>query len=313
MLRKAVDVVRENSKLVIGIPALVGLLAIGLGLATPREYEGAIVVTPVSNRPGGNASLAATVLGAGALGDFQSSPILVSRIARLDGVLLAVAKDTVDDKGHRIIDRMRGEGPGAVDDRAALAAMRKVVSSAADLQSGLVTIRVTARDSGLVRRITNRVLAQTSAAFVNTTRAQASALKHSQDARLANAQRRLAEAEDAMRTFRTTNRRTSEYSVASLVEQRLQRELNIATELHSQAVSAREGAAARELEEAPALVVVDGLPDQLQPKPRGLLLKAITWSLLAGAVLFTVLLGKAHLAEGDEQTAPARRDQAREV
>jgi uncharacterized protein involved in exopolysaccharide biosynthesis len=298
MITRVVDIILGHRRAVVGIPALVGFVVIGIGLLKPRVYEGTIIVSPVSNRPGlGSGSLAASVLGAGAAGDFQSTPILVSRIARLDGVLLAVALDTIGPKAGRVIDRMRDEAPGSVDDRTALETMRTAVSSAADLQSGLVTIRVVAEDSALIRRLAAKLIQQTSAAFVNTTRAQGSALKHAQDARLSGAQSRLTDAENAERAFRMTNRPTRDYSVASLEEQRLQRELRIATDLYSQAVTAREAAAARELEEAPALVVVDGLPSHLQPQPRGLALKAVSWSVLAGAIVLFILLGRARLAD----------------
>ena len=280
---------RRHAGWVLGIPALVGALVIGVGLLLPRTYEVSVVVSPVSSRPSlGSAGLAASVLGASMLGGLQSTPTLVARLARLDGVLLGVAHAPSGTGDARIIDRLQDESPGEVSDRDALERMRKVISATSDVQTGLVTLRVSAKDSAMVRLVTSRILSATSDAFVQASRAHASALKHAQDQRLDSASRRLRSAEEAMLSFRSTNRSASDVSTAALREARLRRDLDLAENLYSRAAEEREIAASKELEETPALVVVDGLPTEIQPRSRGLLLRAVLWS---GLALVLILLG----------------------
>jgi capsule polysaccharide export protein KpsE/RkpR len=290
MIPNLIVAIRRNAPWVVGVPAAVALVVLAVGLLRAPVYEGAVVVAPVSSRPGlSGMNLAATVLGTAGATGFQSTPVLVSRLARLDGVLLSVAQEPLDGQGTRVIDRLKGADPGSVDDRAALATMRNVVSSTADNHSGLVTLRVTASDSGLVRVIVRKLLDYTSGSFVETTRAQAAALKHAQDGRLEAALARLTMAEDTLRLFTMTNRATSLFAEAAVTARRLERELRIAEELYTQAVSERESAAARELEASPALVVVDDLPDRIRRKSRGLLLRMVWWSVLALALVLLAL------------------------
>lgn len=283
--------VRMHLRLVIGIPAVVGGSVLVVGLLTPRSYEGKVVVSPVtSTMDASGASIAASVLGGVSLGGIRSTATLVSRLARLDGVLFKVAMEPLDDNGLRVVDRLRGKGPGEVSDRDALVEMRKTVSSAADAKSGLVTITITAKDSAVLRLISGKLLTYTSAAFVDAVRAQASALKHAQDARVENAQRELSRAEDALLKWRQANRSSSQFSDASLTQRRLERELSVAEQLYVQVVTQREAAASQELEETPALVVVDGLPARLRNKSRGLIVLTVLWTVFSLLAVLLVLL-----------------------
>ncbi len=302
-----VSIVRMRAPLIVGVAAAIGVLSVVVGLIRPRTYDGTVVVSPVTSRASmSGASLAASVLGANGLGGLQSTPVLVARLARLDGVLIAVGS-VPDDSGRRYVDRLRNAGPGRVNDRSLLETMRTAVSASADLQSGLVTIRVSARDSGLVRQMTAKLLDETSAAFVNATRAQASAMKHAQDLRVDSAGRRLSVAEEAQRHFLEANRTVGRYSEASITEQRLERELRTAETGYSQAVTDRESAAARELEATPALIVLDALPKTLLPRSRGLLLGAVLWSTLTGVIVMLALLAQAQF-HGQSGAARKRGD-----
>lgn len=291
MIGEIVLAVRRHLRIVMGIPAAVGGAVLVVGLLTPRSYEGKVVVSPVTSAlDASGASLAASVLGGVSLGGIRSTATLVSRLARLDGVLFKVAMEQVNDSGLRVVDRLKGKGAGRVSDRDALAEMRKTVTSAADSKSGLVAITVTAKDSALVRLISEKLLAYTSAAFVDAVRAQASALKHAQDSRVANARLELSRAEDALLKWRQANRSSNQFSVASLTQRRLERELSVAEQLYTQVVTQREAAASQELEETPALVVVDGLPDRLRTESRGLAALTALWTAFSFLAVMMVLL-----------------------
>jgi hypothetical protein len=281
---------RGNLRSIIGIPTLVGGIVLVQGLLAPRVFEVPLVVSPVSSRLGATSGgIAASVLGASMMGGLQSTPALVARLARLDGVLLRVAKQPVNGGSIRVIDKLRGESAGEVTDRSALVAMKEVISATADPQTGLVSVRVAATDSAMVRLISSSILTETSEAFLQASRAQATALKLAQEARLDTARRRLSEAEEAMRSFRSSNRAVTAVSSASLTEAKLRRNLTLAEDLYRRAAEERESAASRELEETPALVIVDGIPSELQPRSRGLLLRTILWSTFALVIVLMVL------------------------
>ena len=291
MIGDIVLAIRHHLWILVGGPVAVGVSVLIVGVLTPRSYEGKVVVSPVtSTLDASGASLAASVLGGVSLGGIRSTATLVSRLARLDGVLFQVAMEPLNDTGLRVVDRLKGKDAGEVSDRDALEEMRKTVTSAADTKSGLVAITVTAKDSALVRLIVEKLLAYTSTAFVDAVRAQASALKHAQDARVDNAQLELSRAEDALLKWRQANRSSNQFADASLTQRRLERELSIAEQLYIQVVTQREAAASQELEETPALVIIDGLPRRLRTKSRGLLLLTTLWGAFTCAAILVALL-----------------------
>lgn len=265
-----------------------GALLLGIALLLrPRRYEATVTVASVTSRTGlSGAGLAATFLGTPTLGGVQSTPAFVTRLARLDGVLLHVGQLPVGG-ATRLIDSLEGKGAGAVSPHRLLRKMRELTSVRADLQTGLVTITMRHRDSALVRRAIGGVLEAAEEAFINASRAQASMLRRAQDLRVDSAQKRLTVAEERLRQFLGSNRVVAPYSEASVVRQRLERELRLAETVHSQAVTDRENAVAKELEETPALVIVDPLPAQLRPAPRGIVVRVA----LTGIVLVVLASG----------------------
>jgi uncharacterized protein involved in exopolysaccharide biosynthesis len=153
----------------------------------------------------------------------------------------------------------------------------------------------------MVRLVADRILAATSEAFIQAARAHASAIKSAQDERVAAATKRLAAAEDELRRFRAANRSASDFAASTVVQARLERELEVAEEVYRRATEDRETAASRELDETPAVVVVDGVPAELQPRSRRLLLKAILWS---GLAFVLVLLALQALAPPSREPVP---------
>ncbi len=283
-----------------------GALALTVALLLrPRRYEAAVTVASVTSRSGlAGAGLAASFLGAPVLGGVQSTPAFVTRLARMDGVLLKVAHTEVA-PGLRFIDSLLGEPAGVVSAERALRAMRRLVSVRADLQTGLVTLSAEHKDSAMARRALQGVLRAAGEAFVEASRAQASMLRTAQDLRVDSAHKRLTLAEERFRQFLGANRIVAPFSEASVVRQRLERELHLAETVHGQAVTDRETAIAKELEETPALVVVDPLPAQLTRATRGIAIRAILLSLLLATGTLAALIALETLVRaksaGDER------------
>jgi hypothetical protein len=230
----------------------------------------------------------------------------VVELADLHGVLYPVALSRVDStKTERVIDRLVGHpvsdmNPSNIDRR-----MRDVIEGGYDRQTGLISLSVVHKDSALARLVLQRVLSATRHAFVTAARAQATELRRAQMQRVDSAERQLASIDRQILEFNRDNRVVAPYSEAYIFRQRLDRQAEIAKNVYSRAVADREAAIAKELEETPAVIEVDPVPDLLFALPRRTALKA---ALAAIAVfgLCAVLLIVRDMSLGVREGSPDR-------
>lgn len=257
-----------------------------------RRYEArATLMTVSANRtPGAVGSLATLSMLAGQAG-FNTPPELVARVLVARGVLTGVALSRVDStQSSRLIDLLEGEEPADLTLPEIERAIARVLDVSIDRKTGLIDVAVKSRDSSLARLLVTRVVDAGSQAFGEVMRAQASAQRVGQEARLAQRADQLKAAEARSQEFARTHRVVTPYSAAAIEQRELQRAVQLAEQAYSEAISARESAYARELEETPAVVVVDPLPAVLPPVPRYNLFYAIALGLLATFLVATVIL-----------------------
>jgi uncharacterized protein involved in exopolysaccharide biosynthesis len=264
----------------------VGAVATFLLMRAPR-YQARVVVATVSAQQGFSLGGAAALLGGAAAapqGGLQVSPALIASLVKSRRVLTAVGTSTVPGGTERIVDRIaeRQVAPSFIP-----AVMSRAVSSNVSKETGLVTVDVVVPDSALARTICERVIAATSRAYVETARAQATQLREAQELRVDSASRMLRRAEERLQGFMSGNRNFEDYSPRSTDLRSLQRTLTLAEGIYSKAVNDREAAVAKELENTPAVVVVDPLPTTLPRTPRRLALSAVL-ALLASVFLSLV-------------------------
>jgi uncharacterized protein involved in exopolysaccharide biosynthesis len=144
-------------------------------------------------------------------------------------------------------------------------------------------------------------------------RAQASAKRVAQAERVDSARRQLRRAEERSLSFLASNRAFTQYSPASISRQQLEREVTAAQSVYSQARSDYESAVARELEETPAVVVVDSIPNRLLPDPLHIPLKLVLATTLA-LILSTLVMwarGELKVSEPSPRSAPATNGNGR--
>lgn len=296
-LRQAADMLLARWRFIVAAVVLAWVVTATLSLSRPRRYAAEATLAAISSRMNlGAAGLAASLIGANAMLGLEATPAFLVRLARLDGVLVPVGLMVVDSAtGERMIDRLEDEDPGAVPLSRVGRVMRERCATTYDMQSGLISIRVQHKDSALARRVVNAVTAQLGTVFSRAARAQATELRRGQEQRVDSAVRRLREAEEALLTFTRRHRVVTPYSEASLEEQRLQRGVSLAQSVYQQAVMEREAALAKELQETPALVVVDPPAPVLPPVPRGTAtrLVLVTFAALALAGAWVLLGGVA--------------------
>jgi hypothetical protein len=269
-------------RLVLAALGTAWLGALAAVLIPERDYTASVVLAAVPNaRISGLSGGLSAILGSAQLGGIQSTPYFISKLILLRSVIIKVASERVADaRGGTVIERVLEErGPiklGRVEP-----AMRKAVSAEVDKQTGLITVETTLPDSAVARLITRRLTETASETFVRVSRAQATSQRTAQAERVDSAQRQLARAEERSRTFASANRAYTAFSEASVTRRQVERELTNAQTVYSQARADYETAVARELEETPAVVVVDSIPGRLLPDPRHIPLKLVLASALA--------------------------------
>lgn len=278
-------------RLVLGSVVLSWLVGLAVILILPRRYQASEVLAAMPNTKGVSLTGGlSALLGTGQLGGIQSTPYFVTKLLLLRGVVTSVAMSRVLGSDQLVIERVARKPISAIKPADIEKRMRKILDAEVDKQTGLITFTVTNRDSALARQIANQVVTAASQTYIDVVRAQASSQRLAQETRVDSAQRQLRSAEHQLLDFLSSNRSYATYSSAAVERQRIERELNNAQTVYSQAITDREAAIARELEATPALVIVDPLPKRLLPEPLHVSLKMMLATVLGLVAAALVLL-----------------------
>ena len=297
--------------LLLAAVAAAGITAAVVG-TRPRQFRAAATLSAVTGGRGG--SMGAAIPGLGQLlggaggGGLQATPQFIRVLAQQDGVLERVATAPVADGSRvRMIDALSAASGTLVPEPEMTTMLRKVVKADVDKETGVITVSAQMTDSALARRMVDVVVREVSTTFTRVARAQAMELRDALTARVDSAQRQLMRAEDALHDFQSSNRAFQEYSTASVQQQRLQRAVSLAQAVYSQAVTERESAVGKALEDTPAVVVIDPVPRHVARVGRGTVLKAV------GAGLFAALLAAlALVARASSRGLPSDRASERD-
>jgi hypothetical protein len=289
---------------------LFAALTAAITLSMPRKYRASVALSTVVNPripslPGGLGAL----LNTGNVGGLQSTPALVVLLAGQRGVLERVnAAPVVPGQPQTIGDRLRIVEERELLDRELPAVLGGYVQSAFDRQTGVISIDVVSDDSTFARAVVRELVAEISRTFVRASKAQGAELRQAMDVRVDSAGRSLRRAQEVLRAFRASNREVATFSAAGIEEANLERALSLAQTVHGQAVTDRESAIARELENTPAVVVLDSLARELPPEPRRTVIKVAAAG-LTGLVLAVLAL---LLRAGVERAATGQPERLRE-
>jgi uncharacterized protein involved in exopolysaccharide biosynthesis len=226
---------------------------------------------------------ALAVLGSGSLPSqgLNPTPEFVAALLTGRGVLTSVGqRPSGAGAGATLVEALRGRSVAGPDIPAAL---RRHLQVRIARETGLITVTTAAPDSSVAREFNRALVAEMTKTFVATVRAQAQLQRVAQAARQDSAAARVDRADAELRRFLGSNRVVAEYSSTAAARDRLVRALDLAHDVYRQASADYESAVARELQETPAVVIVDPVPTVLPKRPRYLLLKT-------GLALFAGLL-----------------------
>jgi uncharacterized protein involved in exopolysaccharide biosynthesis len=254
---------------------VLAVAAAGISLLLPRRFAAEVTLASIGpNRAGGGLGALSGSLGllGAAQGGVSASPAMVRSLLESRRVAEQVAAKVY---GHPLEEKQ-------------LVEFRRVIHVDVSRETGLINVALVHRDSSLARRACLALISEVTAAFTEISRAQGRQQRAALEERVDSAGRQLARAEEAAQEFAASNRVVSAFSERSVESSRRQRNVQLAQTVYFQAVSERDAALAHELEQAPAVVVVDPLPQRLPVASRKSLLIA---ALTGVATLCLVLLG----------------------
>lgn len=291
------------------------VLALTVGVVAfvlPRKYKAELSLTPVVNNRsssalGGIAALAGATLQQG----YQLTPARMVELIKSRAVLAGVGMSSVKTGGtERIIDRVLGEKYDRNDAEEVGKQLQKLLTTTTNKETGTIDVSVQHPDSALARLIASRIVDSASQIFVRTSRAQAQQLRIAQEARVQNAASALTSAEERLRQFSDQNRAAPPFSVAGVERERLNRDINFAQQVYTQAATDREAAYAHELEATPTVVVQDPLPATLPKVRKRVIMKTgitavVSLVLLSIGVLLADLTRR-RLARADDESVRFR-------
>lgn len=302
----------EKRRQIITWSILLALAAGGIAALMPRKYKAELSLTPVLNNKsttalGGIAALAGASINTG----YQLTPARMMELLQSRTVLAGVGRSQISGSGETVIDRLFGEKYTRNDEEEIEKHLKKTLSVSANKETGTVAVSVLHKDSALARTIASRVVDSASQIFVRTSKAQAQQLRIAQEGRVKIARSDLAAAEERLRQFRYSNRATPPFSAAGIDLQQLNRDIQMAEQVYTQAITDQQAAYARELEATPTVVVQDHLPPIL-PKVRK---RIIVKTIIAGLVSFVLIclgvlladLTRRRLARTDSESDRFRR------
>src|SRR5919199_1538941 len=195
-------------RLVGAIVLLAWAAGLALVLLPARRYEASTVLAAVPNAKA--AALAgglSSLLGAAQMGGVQSTPFFITKLLMMRGVVTAVALSPAGD-GVRalVIERVLERPLARIDPGEIEPAMRDLLTTDVDKQTGLVSFGVTHPDSALARRIAERLVAEASETFTRVARSQAAAQRAALEVRVDSAARALRRAEQQQLDVLSANR-----------------------------------------------------------------------------------------------------------
>ena len=279
----------EHSRLLAGV-FVATIIAVGAYrvFGVKREYNAEVVIATVTNAKTvpGLSGLAASLGAATSPEGLSPTPDMMVAFIRSNAVLTQVGGRRLSVGKAPLAALLDGSAATDWTDTRIVKAMHNRVSALVDRRTGLITVAVASADSASARAAVGSVIQAASDRFVSAARAQAALQAQGMQALVDTAAQRLQNAEAAYTDFLSHNRTVAPFSVAAVQRDRLQRDIDIARAVYNQAITDRESAKGRMLQETPSVVVVDDVPKELP----GLSRHTAYYALLSAAVV-TALLG----------------------
>lgn len=274
--------------------ALIGGLAVVLVvLAGGRRYSSTFTFYPrIAGATSGISGIAAQ-LGLSVPGvDIAQSPSFYPELVRSRTVLGEIVDSVVLREGGGV-DLLQALGvpdeSSAVQREEALYRLRDVVSASVSPRTGVVRVRVTAKDGETAYLLAAQLERIIEKFVIESRQTQASAERAFNGRRLVELQAELAAAEEALRDFVTRNRQYEQSAETRLQADRLQRAVSLRHGVVAALQQAMEQARIEEARDTPTINFVDHAERPVYADRRRLAVKSLA-GLVGGALLSAALL-----------------------
>jgi len=312
-LSTALAIVLERWWVVVRVVGVIGLATVALLLLQRRKYEAAMTLTTVDGGGILSGGIAATLLAGSTRGGLQATPPFVVQLAQLPGVLRTVGDAPLTaGSSTTILERVaQVTGTDSITFRMVPEVLGGMITASIQRETGTIALQVRSRDSALARAMAHRVVEIVGRTFVEASRSQASEMRRAQQERVDSATSQLDKAERDLLAFSSRNRAPTPFSSAVVERRRLERAQQVAEQVYLRAVSDRDAAIAKELEETPAVVVLDSLPASLPPvRQRRIMKLALVLILATIGTTFYLVLGDSAARGGAGREGTARLREA---
>jgi len=290
MLQFANVILRSRVAIVV-TALLIAVLTAMLVLLRPRTYSSATSFLPQGGKQTSPLSGLAAQFGVEVSGNsIGSSPQFYAELAGSRHLLTRVADESFVFRGRSapLADILETKNPNPVVQRElTVRALQAAVSTAVDLQTSIVSVRVKAPAAQVARDLASSVLAAISRYNLETRQSQARAERVFTEKQLGDAAIALRSAEDDLESFLKSNRT---FGSPSLIAQkdRLSTKVALRNQIYGQLAAAYEQSKLEEVRDTPVLTVLDPPEAPIEPDPRGLVTKTLL-SFIIGLLIAAVL------------------------
>lgn len=292
----------HRPRLLFGLPAAFGILAVAIALLRPVEYSATAKFGPqrLQRNTSQLAGLVARFgidLGAGASmesTEFYSELLRSGHLLR-ETVLTKyrVQRGTADTAGNTatLLDIYRVRGETREDSiLAAIDALERKMSVRVNPRSDLVTLEVRAGTPELAVQITRRILELVNEFNVSKRRSQAALESEFIAARLAEARAELEEAEASLKNFLQQNRAFEKSPELMVEHARLQRRVDFQLQVYTTLAQALETSRIEAVRNTPVITIVEPPEDSVRRVPRHLARNALLGLILGAGLSISLAL-----------------------
>jgi uncharacterized protein involved in exopolysaccharide biosynthesis len=293
------SILLKRWRAVLFVPLLAALVTVGVSFITPVTFTATTSFVPeVRSSPRLAAGLVglsglASQLGVSLGSDASQSPRFYADVAVsreiLERLLLSrfpAPAPRVTNVDSATLVRILATGGRNLSDslQRGVTKLRKRVSLNVDNLTGIVTLRVDARDASLAANIANRLVAYLNEFNAQVRQSQAREKRRFVEQRAAESERDLKDAEVELRAFYENNRSWQQSPQLVFAESRLRRQVEIRQDLYVTLRREYESARIEEVNDIPVITVIDAaVPPQRRSWPNRTLLVVLAVTL--GSIL----------------------------
>ncbi len=295
------SILLKRWRAVVFVPVLAALVTVVVSFVTPVTFTATTSFVPEVRSPRLAAGLVglsglASQLGVSLGSDASQSPRFYADVAVSREILERLLLTRFATPGPRAADvdsttlvRILATGGRNLSDslQRGVTKLRTRVSLNVDNLTGIVTLRVDARDAGLAANIANRLVAYVNEFNAHVRQSQAGEKRRFVEQRTAESERDLKDAEVELRAFYENNRSWQQSPQLVFAESRLRRQVEIRQDLYVTLRREYESARIEEVNDIPVITVIDAaVPPQRRSWPKRTLL--VVLALTLGSIVSTL-------------------------